>query len=63
MKTFYEVRELCEDCSNLYDHTIEEAEYKGRKVKLNDPSRSNDGKKKFTFVGGTLRIKEAKTRS
>ncbi len=48
MKTFYEVRELCcEDCDDLYDHTIEEAEYKGRKVKLNDPMRSNDGKKKF----------------
>lgn len=25
----------------------EESEYKGRKVKLNDPTRSNDGKKKF----------------
>ena len=27
--------------------TVEQAEYKGRKVKLNDPFRSNDGKKKF----------------
>jgi len=26
---------------------VEEAEYKGRKVKLNDPFRSNDEKKKF----------------
>ena len=26
---------------------VEQAEYKGRKVKLNDPFRSNDGKKKF----------------
>ena len=34
MKTFYEVRELCEDCSNLYDHTIEEAEYKVEKLNL-----------------------------
>ena len=25
----------------------EAAEYKGRKVKLNDPTRSSDGKKKF----------------
>ena len=30
-----------------FDHVISESEYKGRKVKLNDPSRSNDGKKKF----------------
>ena len=34
----------CEDC---YDHIVEESEYQGRKVKLNDPTRSNDGKKKF----------------
>ena len=26
---------------------VEQAEYKGRKVKLNAPFRSNDGKKKF----------------
>ena len=26
---------------------VEQAEYQGRKVKLNDPFRSNDGKKKF----------------
>ena len=26
---------------------IEEAEYKGRKVELNNPTRSSDGKKKF----------------
>ena len=26
---------------------IEEAEYKGRKVDLNDPKRASDGKKKF----------------
>ena len=30
-----------------FDHVISEAEYQGRKVKLNDPVRSNDGKKKF----------------
>ena len=35
-----------QDCS-CYDHELTEAEYKGRKVTLNDPMRSNDGKKKF----------------
>ena len=35
-----------EDCT-CFDHVISEAEYKGRKVTLNDPIRSNDGKKKF----------------
>ena len=48
-KTYTEQRidEICEDC-NIYDEIIvEAAEYKGRKVKLNDPSRSSDGKKKF----------------
>ena len=35
-----------EECT-CFDHVISEAEYKGRKVKLNDPMRSNDGKKKF----------------
>jgi hypothetical protein len=28
-------------------YIAEEAEYQGKKVKLNDPFRSNDGKKKF----------------
>ena len=35
-----------EECT-CFDHTISESEYKGRKVKLNDPTRSSDGKKKF----------------
>ena len=35
-----------EECT-CFDHVISEAEYQGRKVKLNDPMRSNDGKKKF----------------
>ena len=35
-----------QDCS-CFDHELSEAEYKGRKVTLNDPFRSNDGKKKF----------------
>ena len=37
----------CRDCESLYEQTIEEAEYKGRKVELNNPTRSSDGKKKF----------------
>ena len=40
-----EGKEPC--CDECYDHTITEEEYKGRKVKLNDPFRANDGKKKF----------------
>ena len=36
------------ECTGLYeDLEITEAEYQGRKVKLNDPMRSSDGKKKF----------------
>ena len=48
-KTFREecIDDDCE-CFDLYeDLELEEAEYKGRKVTLNNPSRSNDGKKKF----------------
>ena len=36
----------CQDC--LFDHTIMEAEYQGRKVKLNDPIRTSENpNKKF----------------
>ena len=38
----------CDDCGNLYDHVISEAEYQGKKVKLNDPIRTSENpKKKF----------------
>ena len=39
------IEEVC--CEDCYDHIVEKSEYQGRKVKLNDPTRSNDGKKKF----------------
>ena len=39
-------KSCCEDCDNLYDHVIMEAEYQGRKVKLNDPFRLPTGSKK-----------------
>ena len=42
MKTF--TKYCCDDC---YDHIVEESEYQGKKVKLNDPKRASDGKKKF----------------
>ena len=42
-----EIDKICEECNLYEDLTVEAAEYKGRKVKLNDPSRSSDGKKKF----------------
>ena len=38
----------CEDCAEHFDHVIMEAEYQGRKVKLNDPIRTSENpKKKF----------------
>ena len=37
----------CEDCNEQYDHVIEDAEYQGTKVKLNNPIRVQDGKSKF----------------
>ena len=41
------VDDACE-CLDLYENLeLVEAEYKGRKVTLNDPFRSSDGKKKF----------------
>ena len=41
------IDDICE-CDDLYeDLEITESEYKGRKVQLNNPTRSNDGKKKF----------------
>ena len=42
-----EIDRICEECDLYEDLTVEAAEYQGRKVKLNDPSRSSDGKKKF----------------
>ena len=46
MKTFKQFTEepCCDDC---YDHQLQEAEYQGKKVTLNDPIRSSDGNKKF----------------
>jgi len=42
---FTEIDQICEDC-NIYDDLIvEDAEYEGKKVKLNDPIRG--GSKKF----------------
>ena len=42
-----EIDRICEECDLYEDLTDEAAEYKGRKVTLNNPSRSSDGKKKF----------------
>lgn len=50
MKRFNEynkIDEICE-CTDLYsDLIVEAAEYQGKKVTLNNPTRSSDGKKKF----------------
>lgn len=35
----------CEECT--FDHLVEESEFKGKKVKLNKPFRTQGGKKKF----------------
>jgi len=32
----------CDDCEELFDHVITEAEYQGKTVKLNDPIRTNE---------------------
>tara|TARA_B100000085_G_scaffold13463_1_gene11560 strand:- start:89 stop:718 length:630 start_codon:yes stop_codon:yes gene_type:complete len=38
----------CDDCAENFDHVIMEAEYQGKKVKLNDPIRTSENpKKKF----------------
>ena len=51
-KTFLEhpncgTPDCCQECTGLYDHVIAEAEYQGKKVKLNDPIRNSGGRKKF----------------
>ena len=50
-KTYHAMLEkvpCCEDCSEHFDHIVEDAEYQGRKVKLNDPIRTSENpNKKF----------------
>ena len=42
------VEPCCDDCAEQFDHIVEDAEYQGRKVKLNDPIRTSENpKKKF----------------
>ena len=48
MKTFKEYTESC--CEECFDHIISEAEYQGRKVKLNDPVRAPSGDKRKFYV-------------
>lgn len=56
MKTFKNYMEhpncgtpsCCQECTGLYEHEIMEAEYQGKKVKLNDPIRTSENpNKKF----------------
>ena len=45
MKSFKEVERIdyiCETCNLYEDLEITEAEYEGKKVKLNDPIRTNE---------------------
>lgn len=49
MKSFSKYTEndfVCEDCT--VDLVVEDAEYQGKKVKLNDPFRTSGGPKKFS---------------
>ena len=47
-KMLSKLDESCDDCDKLYDHVIMEAEYQGKKVKLNDPIRTSENpNKKF----------------
>ena len=50
MKTFKEYtitsRPSSDEC-DCFGHQLTEAEYQGKKVELNNPTRSSDGKKKF----------------
>ena len=40
--------DCCDDCNEQYNHIVEESEYQGKKVKLNDPIRTSENpKKKF----------------
>ena len=50
MKSFNRVEEIdqiCEECNLYEDLELIESEYQGKKVTLNKPSRSQDGKKSF----------------
>ena len=50
---------ICETCNLYEDLEITEAEYQGKKVKLNDPMRTPDGPKKFkVFVKDGDKIKK-----
>ncbi len=40
--------ECCDDCEDHFDHIVEETEYQGKKVNLNNPFRTPDGPKKFS---------------
>lgn len=39
--------DCCQEC-NSFEQIVEESEYQGKKVKLNDPFRTPDGPKKFS---------------
>ena len=48
----------CDDCDGLYEHTIVESEYQGKKVKLNDPIRTSENpNKKFKVTSKMKRVK------
>lgn len=38
----------CDDCEDHFDHIVEETEYQGKKVTLNNPFRTSSGPKKFS---------------
>jgi CO dehydrogenase/acetyl-CoA synthase delta subunit len=42
LKEYIEIDRICEECNLYEDLVIEEAEYQGKKVKLNDPIRTSE---------------------
>ena len=57
-KRFLKIDEYCEECNLYEDLEITEAEYQGKKVKLNDPIRTseNPNKKFKVYVKGLYRL-------
>ena len=57
-KEYEEIDKLCEECIFEHEHEpLEEAEYQGKKVKLNDPIRGGS-KKFYVYVKDGDKIKK-----
>ena len=55
MKTFKQfIEEPC--CDDCYDHELQEAEYQGKKVTLNNPTRSSDVRRSSMSMSRTKKV-------